>query len=158
MAAARIQDFLSRKQLFSHSAVYCKPRPFLRDFIMSPLRFNTTLCALLGNLCFIASLTAETWVLASDVERTTLIELYTSEGCSSCPPAASWLSNLKQQPDLWQAFILVTFHVDYWDDIGWLDPFAKPEHAQRQRLHQRQGNSRSVYTPGFIVDGKKWQV
>lgn len=96
-----------------------------------------------------------TWLSAN--HTTQLIELYTSEGCSSCPPADRWLSALQKHPRLWQDFIPVAFHVDYWDYIGWKDPFADPAHAKRQRLHATLGHSRGVYTPGFFLHGEEWR-
>ena len=57
----------------------------------------------------------------SGVTRTTLLELFTSEGCSSCPPAEKWLSQLKSNPDLWKKIVPIAFHVDYWDHLGWRD-------------------------------------
>ena len=59
--------------------------------------------------------------------QSTLIELFTSEGCSSCPSAEKWLSALKSNQDLWKKIVPVAFHVDYWDHFGWRDRFAKPE-------------------------------
>ena len=85
-----------------------------------------------------------------------LIELYTSEGCSSCPPADKYISQLLADSNLWLTRIPLAFHVDYWNYIGWIDPFAKAEHSARQRLHSRYGNVRSVYTPSFVVDGSEW--
>src|SRR3981081_4368209 len=64
--------------------------------------------------------------------RTTLIQLYTSEGCSSCLPAEEWMSGLKNQPRLWQDIVPVAFHVDYWDHLGWRDPFASKIWTERQ--------------------------
>ena len=93
----------------------------------------------------------------SSVAQTQLIELYTSEGCSSCPPADRWLSRYKDSPTLWRSVIPVAFHVDYWDDLGWPDRFASPEFTARQRQHRRQQNIRSVYTPGFVVNGSEWK-
>jgi hypothetical protein len=55
--------------------------------------------------------------------RVNLLEMYSSQGCSSCPPAERWLNQFTADPDLWKRFIPVVFHVDYWDDIGWKDPF-----------------------------------
>ena len=89
--------------------------------------------------------------------QTKLIELYTSEGCSSCPPADRWLTQLKSEPGLWRDFVPVAFHVDYWDYIGWQDRFAQPSHAARQRQHAKLGNVKTVYTPGFVVDGAEWR-
>ncbi|WP_101758125.1 DUF1223 domain-containing protein [Oceanicoccus sp. KOV_DT_Chl] len=95
--------------------------------------------------------------LNSGPQQTQLIELYTSEGCSSCPPADAFLSGYKNHPHLWQKIIPVAFHVDYWDDIGWPDRFASPQYSLRQRQHARQGNVRQVYTPGFVVNGAEWK-
>ena len=61
-----------------------------------------------------------------------LIELFTSQGCSSCPPAEAWLSKLKSEPGLWKDFIPLAFHVDYWDRLGWRDPFAAKQWTARQ--------------------------
>jgi hypothetical protein len=100
---------------------------------------------------------AQTLVLESRVERVSLLELYTSEGCSSCPPADRWLSDLRHDPRLWQAVVPVAFHVDYWDYIGWPDRFASPRYSQRQKSYARNGRVRSVYTPGFVLAGKEWR-
>ena len=112
--------------------------------------------ALLG--FFIATSTAAEGVptFSSGTERVPLIELYTSEGCSSCPPADRWLSSLRDDPDLWTGFTPVGFHVDYWDDLGWPDRFASPEFSQRQR---RIADGVSVvYTPGMFRDGREWRA
>ena len=85
-----------------------------------------------------------------------VVELYTSEGCSSCPPADRWLSSLREHPSLWNGLIPLAFHVDYWDRLGWPDPFANPGHSARQGAYFRIGASRSVYTPGFILAGREW--
>lgn len=81
--------------------------------------------------------------------RTPVLELYTSEGCSSCPPADRWLSTLKGQPVVAQAF-----HVDYWDAIGWVDRFALPAFAQRQRQQAAALGLRGLYTPQVLADGR----
>jgi hypothetical protein len=86
-----------------------------------------------------------------------LIELYTSEGCSSCPPADNFLTSFLDDPTLWKSHIPIAIHVDYWDYIGWKDRFASAENASRQRLHAQQGNVSQVYTPGFIVSGEEWR-
>ena len=88
---------------------------------------------------------------------THLLELFTSEGCSSCPPAEAWLGRLKSHDRLWQDFVPIAFHVDYWDRLGWKDRFAQPEWTQRQRAYANQWGSSSVYTPGFVLDGSEWQ-
>src|SRR5881394_2515973 len=89
--------------------------------------------------------------------QTTLIELFTSEGCSSCPPAEKWMSGLKSNQDLWKKIIPVAFHVDYWDHLGWRDRFAKPEFTSRQQHYAAAWGGDSVYTPGFVVNGKEWR-
>jgi hypothetical protein len=89
--------------------------------------------------------------------QTTLIELFTSEGCSSCPPADAWMSRLKTNPDLWKNIVPAVFHVDYWDGLGWRDRFAKPEFTARQRQYVATWRGDSVYTPGFVVNGREWR-
>jgi hypothetical protein len=96
-------------------------------------------------------------VFESKPVRTHLIELYTSEGCSSCPPAEEWLSGLKTQPRLWQDIVPVAFHVDYWDHLGWKDPFASKTWTERQADYSVRWKKESVYTPAFVLDGKEWQ-
>src|SRR5215813_11317035 len=86
-----------------------------------------------------------------------LIELFTSEGCSSCPPAEKWLSALKSSSDLWKRAVPVAFHVDYWDHLGWHDRFAKPEFTSRQQRYAAAWGGNSVYTPSFVVNGKEWR-
>src|SRR5262249_31278647 len=86
-----------------------------------------------------------------------LIELFTSEGCSSCPPAEKWMSALKSSEDLWKKTVPVVFHVDYWDHLGWRDRFAKPEFTSRQQRYAAAWGGDSVYTPGFVVNGRAWR-
>ena len=86
-----------------------------------------------------------------------LIELYTSEGCSSCPPADRWLSSLTKSNDLWSGFVPMSFHVDYWDYIGWPDRFASKEYSQRQRRYATEFNEPTVYTPGMRKAGDLWR-
>lgn len=94
----------------------------------------------------------------SSSQRTHLIELFTSEGCSSCPPAEAWLSKLKAEPRLWKDFVPIAFHVDYWDHLGWRDPFATKEWTARQYQYSANWKSESVYTPGFVLDGREWMA
>jgi hypothetical protein len=88
--------------------------------------------------------------------RTHLLELYTSEGCSSCLPAEAWMTSLKNDPRLWQDFVPVAFHVDYWDHLGWRDPFAAKLWTDRQADYSVLWKIESVYTPAFALDGKEW--
>jgi len=90
-------------------------------------------------------------------KRTALIELYTSEGCSSCPSAEAWLSKLKTNPGLWKDFVPLAFHVDYWDRLGWRDRFAASAWTQRQNAYASFLNGESVYTPQFIVNATEWR-
>jgi peptide-methionine (R)-S-oxide reductase len=89
--------------------------------------------------------------------RTALLELYTSEGCSSCPPAEMWLSSLAGSERLWNDVVPVAFHVDYWDYLGWEDPFGSSDFSQRQREYAASWIADRVYTPGFILDGQEWR-
>jgi hypothetical protein len=80
----------------------------------------------------------------------TVVELYTSQGCSSCPPAERWLSALEGRDGV----IALAFHVDYWDYIGWKDRFAQPQFTQRQNASQRSSGARFAYTPQVILDSR----
>ena len=96
-------------------------------------------------------------IFESGSAQTTLLELFTSEGCSSCPPAEKWVSGLKSNQELWERIVPVAFHVDYWDHLGWRDRFAKPEFTSRQQRYAATWGGDSVYTPGFVVNGKEWR-
>lgn len=89
--------------------------------------------------------------------RTHLIELFSSEGCSSCPPAEKWLGELRDDPGLWRDFVPVAFHVNYWDRLGWPDRFAKKEFTARQYAYADRWGSGSVYTPEFVLNGSEWR-
>ena len=78
-----------------------------------------------------------------------VVELYTSQGCSSCPPADEFMHSLAQSPDV----IALSLHVDYWDYIGWRDTFANPQFTQRQKAYAKAVGSRMIYTPQMIVGG-----
>jgi len=89
-------------------------------------------------------------------KRVSLVELYTSEGCSSCPPAEEWLSGQRKAPGLWRDFVPVSFHVDYWDYLGWRDRWAKQEYTRRQEAYAKLWHARNVYTPEFVRNGAEW--
>lgn len=93
----------------------------------------------------------------SPVERVSLVELYTSEGCSSCPPADHWLGRLRADPRLWREIIPLAFHVDYWNYLGWPDRFARRAYTERQRQYRARGGVRTIYTPQFVVAGREWR-
>ncbi|MDR7270822.1 hypothetical protein J2X20_003480 [Pelomonas saccharophila] len=82
-----------------------------------------------------------------------VVELYTSEGCSSCPPADRWLSSLKSQPGV----IAAAFHVDYWNGLGWPDRFSSPAFTERQKQGVGINGSRYAYTPQIVINGRDWR-
>lgn len=86
-----------------------------------------------------------------------MLELFSSEGCSSCPPAEHWVNQWTKHPKLWSEFIPLVYHVDYWDNLGWKDRFAKYTHSQRQRAYAQEGYTEGVYTPGFFLNSKEWR-
>lgn len=98
-----------------------------------------------------------TLIASSGPDHVKLIELYSSESCSSCPPADEWISKLQQKDGLWKNFVPVVFHVDYWNYLGWKDDFSSDLMTKRQVDLSKQWATSSVYTPGFIVDGKEWK-
>jgi hypothetical protein len=97
--------------------------------------------------------TSAACVATGTSERPHLVELYTSEGCSSCPPAERWLSALRGKPG-WAG---LEYHVDYWDTKDWHDPWADARFAKRQKLLAQQDRRGIVYTPQVAVDGRLWK-
>jgi hypothetical protein len=95
------------------------------------------------NIGFMCSAGAET--------RPVVLELFTSEGCSSCPPAELIVNELAQRPDV----LPLSFHVDYWDDLGWRDRYSLASATERQRAYARALRRSSVYTPQAIIDGTR---
>src|SRR5205823_7945904 len=85
--------------------------------------------------------------------RPTVVELFTSQGCSSCPPADALLSELARRGDV----IALGFHIAYWDSLGWKDPFSTPQSTERQRAYARLFGG-PIYTPQLVVDGTREMV
>ncbi|MEO0371199.1 MAG: DUF1223 domain-containing protein [Pseudomonadota bacterium] len=100
------------------------------------------------SLLFAAALSVATAAQAED--RPVLVELFTSQGCSSCPPADAFLHELADRDNV----IALAMHVDYWDYIGWKDSFAQPDFTARQRAYARLGNRKMVYTPQMVINGR----
>lgn len=94
---------------------------------------------------------------SSQSQATTVIELYTSEGCSSCPPAEHWLSTLQHEDALFESLLPMAFHVDYWDRLGWTDRFATAKNSNRQRNLVREDLISQIYTPGIVINSKEWR-
>jgi hypothetical protein len=82
--------------------------------------------------------------------RPVVVELFTSQGCSSCPPADAYVGKLSARSDV----LALSFHVDYWDDLGWRDRFALAQSVERQNIYARNLHRSSVYTPQLVVDGR----
>ena len=100
----------------------------------------------------LVGLIATLWIAATGAalaEQPVVVELYTSQGCSSCPPADRILGELAERDDV----IALAFHVDYWDYLGWKDEFASAEHTKRQRAYARAAGERTIYTPQMVIAG-----
>ena len=93
----------------------------------------------------------------SGARTAVLVELYTSEGCDSCPPADKWLSSLQSQGYAPDKVVPLALHVDYWDYIGWKDPYAKREFATRQRRLADLKRAKIVYTPQVVMQGQDFR-
>jgi hypothetical protein len=91
---------------------------------------------------------------SSGPERRSLLELYTSEGCSSCPPTDAWLRAHAAQLQRGRV-VPIALHVDYWNEIGWVDPFSQPRFSARQRAAAGRAGSESVYTPELMLNGRE---
>ena len=120
----------------------------LRDQTLMNLHLSTLLlCAMLPT-----AFAAERCETKSGPSVPLVVELYTSEGCNSCPPADRWLSGLKGRSDV----VALAFHVDYWDRLGWVDRFADAAYTRRQAEQQRLSGG-FVYTPQVLVNGRDWR-
>ena len=107
----------------------------------------------LVSLFALPAMATENIVVTSAETRTAVIELYTSEGCSSCPPADKWLGQLTRTQSSELDIIALAFHVDYWNYLGWKDRFSSSRYTSRQRLLGTNNRQSTIYTPEFFVDG-----
>jgi hypothetical protein len=124
---------------------------------MPSMRVPKIALALLSCVTFSASAAPGACQADSGARVTPVVELYTSEGCSSCPPADRWLSALQPRDRSGASVVVQAFHVGYWDYIGWIDRFANPSHTARQRRIAQWNNQRSIYTPQAVLNGRDWR-
>lgn len=97
-------------------------------------------------------------IAKNDGKQVYALELYTSESCSSCPPADRHLSKMVQHPELWKRYVPLAFHVDYWNHLSWKDRFSSQKMTQRQSLISQTWGTQRIYTPGFVLNGKEVQA
>src|SRR3989442_2232988 len=116
----------------------------------SSMRGSWTLGCLLALVVGVNAAAAPQCTARSGASVTPLVELYTSEGCNSCPPADRWLSALKLRSDV----VGLAFHVDYWDRLGWKDRFGSPAFTQRPAQQQVVNGARFSFTPQVVIDGQ----
>ena len=115
------------------------------------------LAALVGAGILLSALAWAEPLAESGHAQVSLLEIFSSEGCSSCPPAEEWASRLVEDPGLWKDFVPVIFHVDYWDYLGWKDKFSNGNFSKKQKAYAESWENDSVYTPGFVLNGKEWR-
>lgn len=94
---------------------------------------------------------------AHDTPRVALLELYTSEGCDSCPAADRWVSSLPRPRFVPGKLVVLAFHVDYWNDLGWVDRFSQRRFSERQQDLVRATGLRTAYTPQLILNGRDYR-
>ena len=107
----------------------------------------------LASLISSTAFAADPIVVNSSDRQTAVVELYTSEGCSSCPRADRWLSKLVTTPQQDHDMLALAFHVDYWDYLGWKDRFSSADYTKRQRVLGANNLQRTIYTSEFFVNG-----
>lgn len=98
-------------------------------------------------------LSAGSLTFESGTTRIPLLECFTSQGCHSCPPGERWLQRSVDERGLWSGVVPVVYHVDYWDYLGWSDPYGSAAFTGLQRTYHRQKVLSRVYTPAFVVNG-----
>jgi len=106
------------------------------------------------NLLILLTISISSLTMAQDNNTAVVLELFTSQGCSSCPPADELLDAIKNEHEKDNVFVL-SYHVDYWNRLGWRDPFSDEAFSDYQRDYAQQFNSRSIYTPQLVVNGSE---
>ncbi len=104
-----------------------------------------------------AAVTVTECAAKSGSQRIAVLELYTSEGCDSCPPADKWVSELPVRKLAPSRVIPLAFHVDYWNYIGWTDPYSQARFTERQRQHSRRRGASFVVTPQLLLNGQDYR-
>jgi hypothetical protein len=133
----------------------CTRVPIHSHFRKPAAMRNFLVCAItLAAVCALGPVQASEAICRAESGTSvpTVVELYTSEGCSSCPPADRWLSRLKGRADV----VPLAFHVTYWDRLGWPDRFASPDYTARQYQAAQLAGRAQVYTPQVIAAGRDW--
>ena len=118
-----------------------------------PVTRALLMLATTGALLSTVASQAQTLVSSDPDTRMAVVELYTSEGCSSCPPADKRLTKIGKRED--PNVLPLAFHVDYWDYLGWKDAFSKAQYTSRQRRLGRINRQNTIYTPEFFIDGQE---
>ena len=123
--------------------------------VSGPMRASLWMSAVAAVLVLAAVSAADSEAsTAVEVKPATVLEIYTSQGCYSCPPADRLLARLGEEASAHGRMLVpLAFHVDYWNYIGWTDPFSSQNWTERQRGYARVLNQRSIYTPQLVVDG-----
>lgn len=114
-------------------------------------------CVICLTMWITAMAHAATCNATSGAQRVPLLELYTSEGCDSCPPADRWVSALPERGLGAHRVLTLAYHVDYWNYLGWVDPFAQARFTERQRQANARNRTRTIYTPQLMFDGKDYR-
>ncbi len=130
-------------------------KPVSAPYFAADLRFLPVIALALVSLQ--TSAASNTCEARSTTTRVTVLELYTSEGCNSCPPADRWVSALTAKGFTPDRVIPLAFHVDYWDQLGWPDPMAKAQFSGRQREQAARHRARIVYTPQLLLNGADYR-
>ncbi len=156
------QAFVGKEKFYQNAPALVIKTGYLRlNKTMSntslKIRARCAATALFLMLLQIANASAVECSAASGEQRVALLELYTSEGCSSCPPADKWLSKLSAEKLVPGALLPLAFHVDYWNYLGWSDPFSQAKFSDRQRDYSKRRGASFVVTPQLLLDGRGYQ-